>query len=148
VGIRAALLLFNAAIKHAEAVRRNFEAANATPEEIVEEAVSVTDPLLKFVKSVPDSEFRERFAGRYGSGGPLDYFYELAEIIWEHDKNFEPDGLTEYRASKDDQRIKEAESTIKFIENRITEIIVGYFKKIHGNNYWTYMGTKETRVKA
>ena len=148
VGVRAILLLFNGLIRHAEVVRRNFEAANATPEEIVAEAISISKPLVKFIQSAPDSEFLERFAGRYGSGGPLDYFYELAQTIWEQDKSFDPDGLSEYRASRDDQRIKEAEGTIKFIENRVTEIVINYFKKIHGSNYWTYIGTKELRVKA
>lgn len=148
VGIRAALLLFNAAIRHAEVVRKNFDATNATPEELVAEATAIAKPLIKFLQSVADSEFLERFAGRYGSGGPLDYFHELAQTIWEHDKSFDPEGLSEYLASKDDQRIKEAESTMKFIETRVTEIIIGYFKKVHGTNYWNYIGTKEMRVKA
>ena len=108
----------------------------------------LTKPLLKYIQSMPDAEFVERFAGKYGSGGPVEYFYELAQTIWEHDKSFDPDGLSEYRASRDDQRIKEAEGTIKFIENRVTELVINYFKKIHGNNYWNYIGTKEMRVKA
>ncbi len=129
-------------------MRKNFDATNATPEELVAEATAIAKPLIKFLQSVADSEFLERFAGRYGSGGPLDYFHELAQTIWEHDKSFDPEGLSEYLASKDDQRIKEAESTMKFIETRVTEIIIGYFKKVHGTNYWNYIGTKEMRVKA
>ncbi len=37
---------------------------------------------------------------------------------------------------------------MKFIENRVTEIVISYFKKLHGSNYWNYIGTKEMRVKA
>jgi DNA sulfur modification protein DndB len=33
-------------------------------------------------------------------------------------------------------------------ENRVTDIVISYFKKIHGSNYWNYIGTKEMRVKA
>src|SRR5207244_3056992 len=119
VGVRAMLLLFDALIRHAAVHRRNFDPNNARPEEIVEESIAVAAPLLKYLKAVSDKEFLERFGGRYGSGGPLDYFHELSQVIWEQDKSFAPEGLTEYLASKDDKRIKEAESTIKFIENRV-----------------------------
>jgi DGQHR domain-containing protein len=148
IGVRAMLLLFYAAIKHSELKRKNFDASNATPEEIVEEAVAVAKPLIEFLSSVPDAEFLERFDVKPGSGGPPEFFYELCRVIWEHDNSFAPQGLAEYIASKDDKRVKEAENTIKFIENRVTEIVIGYFKKIHGNNYWNYVGTKEMRVKS
>jgi hypothetical protein len=72
----------------------------------------------------------------------------MCQIIWDNDKSFTPEGLIEYIESKDEMRIKEAENTIKFMENRVTEIVISYFKKIHGNNYWNYVGTKEMRVKA
>ena len=148
VGVRAMLLLFDALIKHAVTKRKNFDPNNANPKEIVDETIAVAKPLAEFFQSASDKEFAERFAARYGSGGPLDYFYELSQTIWEHDKSFSPEGLAEYLASKDDKRIKEAEDTIKFIENRITDIVISYFKRLHGNNYWNYIGTKEMRVKA
>ena len=61
---------------------------------------------------------------------------------------FSPPGLEDYISSKDDRRVQEAEATIKFVELRATEIIVGYFKKLHGDKYWNYMGTRDMRVKA
>jgi len=75
-------------------------------------------------------------------------FTSYHQTVWEHDKSFVPEGLEEYLASKDEKRISEAEDTIKFIENRVTEIIVSHFKKLHGNKYWNYIGTKEMRVKG
>lgn len=148
VGIRALLLLLHALIKHAERKRRNFEPRNATPEEIVEQALAFAKPVLEFLRSAPDSIFSERFGGKYGSGGPPEYFYELCQLLWEQDNSFSPDGLEQYMASKDSARIQEAETTIKFIEVRVTEIVINYFKKLHGANYWKYVGTKDMRVKA
>ena len=148
VGLRAVLLLFESLIKHAEHKHKNFDPANATPEEIVEEATSAAKPLFAFLKSIPDAEFLERFARKYGSGGPPEYFYEMAQVIWGNDKTFNPLGLEEYMSSKDDVRIREAEKTIKFIENRVTEIVINYFKKIHGEKFWNYVGTSDMRVKA
>jgi hypothetical protein len=148
IGVRAMLLVFDAVIRHAATKRKNFDPHNAEPEEIVEEATAVARPLVNFLRSTSDAEFLDRFAGRYGSGGPLDYFYELSQIIWDQDKSFVPEGLAEYLASKDDKRIKEAEGTLKFIENRVTEIVINHFKKLHGNSYWNYIGTKDMRVKA
>jgi DGQHR domain-containing protein len=148
VGVRAMLLMFDSLIKHAAAKRKNFDPSNATPAEIVDEAARVAKPLIERLGDISDSEFLERFSEKYGSGGPLDYFYELSQIIWEKDKSFAPEGLAEYVASKDEKRIKEAETTIKFIENRVTDIVLDYFKKLHGSNYWNYIGTKEMRVKA
>ncbi len=148
VGIRALLLLMNALIKHAEARQRNFDPNNATPREIVDEAASLATPLIEHFRTISHSEFLERFSEKYGSGGPPEYFFEMSQVIWHADKTFTPDGLLQYVESKDERRIKEAEGTIRFIENRVTEIVVSYFKKIHGANYWNYVGTKEMRVKA
>jgi hypothetical protein len=142
------LLLLRATIEHACAKRKNFDPNNATPEEIVEESAEILEPLIKYLNRVSDTEFLGRFGEKYGSGGPPEYFLEMAQIIWDRDKTFAPDGLLEYIESKDERRIKDAESTIKFIENRVTEIVINYFKKIHGSNYWNYVGTKEMRVKA
>jgi DGQHR domain-containing protein len=148
IGIRAMLLLLNALIDHATRTSADFVPTRATPEQIVEKVTNLSAPLREYLGKVSDAEFCERFAGRYGSGGPLDYFYELCQIVWDKDRNFLPDGLAQYLESKDDQRIQNAENTIKFIENRVTEIIISYFKRIHGSAYWNYIGTKEMRVKA
>jgi DNA sulfur modification protein DndB len=148
VGIRAMLLLFNALIAHAGTKRRNFDPTNAKPQEIVDEAVTVAKPLISFLGSISDQEFIERFGEKYGSGGPPEYFYELSQMIWESDAAFSPQGLLEYIASKDDRRVKEAEEAIKFIETRVTETIVSYFKRLHGDKYWNYLGTRDMRVKA
>ncbi len=142
------LLLFHALIRHAAIKQKNFDPNNATVEEIIEEVTAISPPLLEYLRTASDAEFLERFPIRYGSGGPPDYFHELCQTIWEHDKTFSPEGLEEYLASKDDKRIQDAETTIKFIETRATEIVFSYFRKIHGTNYWNYVGTKDMRVKA
>ena len=110
--------------------------------------MALTKSLIDFLENLSDANFLERFGEKYGSGGPPKYFFEMAQAIWEHDREFTPDGLVEYIESKDEKRIKDAEATIKFIENRVTEIVISYFKKIHGPGYWNYVGTKEMRVKA
>jgi len=147
-GLRALFLLFSSLIEFARRNKRNFDPENATSTEIAEEAATLASPLLEYLRSLPDEEFAERFGRKYGSGGPLEYFYELSEIIHETDPKYAPDGLEEYIKLKDDSRIHAGEETIKFIEGRVTEIIVSYFRKLHGNNYWNYMGTKDMRVQS
>jgi hypothetical protein len=148
IGLRACFLLFAATIEHARTKHKALDLGRATPDQLAGAALEVAKPVLEYLETVSDDEFMQRFAGRYGSGGPLDYFFELAQLIWEKDKSFAPDGLANYLESKDEKRIQAASDTIKFIENRVTDIIVDYFKKLHGDNYWTYIGTKEIRVKA
>jgi len=148
VGLRALLLLFDALIRHAETINKNFEPANATAAEIADEALSIAKPLIAYLRLATDEKFIERFGRKYGSGGPPEYYMEMAQIIWETNKKFDPLGLQDHLASKDDTRVKNAESTIKFIEARATDLIVSHFKKLHGKNYWNYVGTKEMRVKA
>ncbi len=147
VGVRALLLLFYALIRHAESVT-HFRPAKANPDEIVDRAMALAAPLTEFLRNIPDQQFLERFSRKYGSGGPPEYFYELAQQIWEKNPNFCPDGLKEYIASKDETRVQEAASSLKYIENRVTEIIVAHFRKLYGDKYWTYMGTADMRVKA
>jgi hypothetical protein len=143
------LLLFESAIRHAESNHKNFDPRNATPKEIVDLVGGIVAPLIQKLSSLPDADFLERFGStKYGSGGPPEFFFEMAQIIWDNDKEFTPHGLEEYIASKDEVRVQEAEATIKFIENRVTEIVFDHFKRIHGANYWNYVGSKEMRVKA
>src|SRR5262249_29201655 len=110
VGIRALLLLLHALIKHAQSKRKNFDPSNAKPEEIVEQALAIAKPVLEFLKNVTDVDFLERFSGKYGSGGPVEYFYELCSLLWQQDNTFSPEGLEQYITAKDSTRIKEAEA--------------------------------------
>ena len=48
VGVRAMLLLFDAAIRHAAIKEKNFDPSKAKREEIVEEAIAVAKPLVKY----------------------------------------------------------------------------------------------------
>jgi DGQHR domain-containing protein len=148
VGIRALLLLFNALIEHAEAHTRGFKARNSSPTEIVDEVWKRAKALSEYLACVPQPEFADRFSGRYGSGGPAQYYFDLCEIVAEKEQNFSPEGLAEHIAAKDADRVRDAESTLKFIENRVTDIVIGYFKRIHGEKFWNYLGTKDMRVKA
>jgi DNA sulfur modification protein DndB len=146
-GCRAMLLLFHALIRHAEK-RNGFDAAKVKTERLVDEVMEVAKPLTQFLSSVPDDEFLERFTKKYGSGGPPEYFYEMSQVIWEQDKKFTPEGLEEHINSKDEQRVRGAQDTIQYLESRITDIVINYFKKLHGEKYWNFLGTKEMRVKA
>jgi hypothetical protein len=137
-GIRALLLLFDALIKHAAENKKGFGPGNVKPDEIVDEVIEICKPLIEFIRSSPDDKFAEQFGGKYGSGGPVEYFCELSQIIWSKNSAFKPDGLEKYLNSKDDRRVKQAAETIKFIETRMTDIIVNYFTKMHGANYWNY----------
>jgi len=148
VGVRAMLLLLWATIDHAVKKHKAFDPTNATTSELVAEAAEVIAPLIGHLKELPDTEFLESFGEKYGSGGPPEYFLEMSQIIWEQDRTFTPEGLEEYIESKDERRVKDAESAVKFIENRVTEIVIGYYKKLHGASFWNYVGTKEMRVKA
>jgi len=148
VGLRALLMLFNALITHVESKKKNFDAHNAEPSEIIDAILPSLEPILTYLRDEPSASFKERLGNKYGSGGPLTYFYELAQIIHDADVAFSPEGLTEHIASKDNERIEAASKTISFIENRVSDIIFDHFKKLHGEKYWNQIGTPQMRVKA
>jgi DNA sulfur modification protein DndB len=149
VGLRALLLLFHALITHADSQKKNFDAHNAHPSEIIEAVLAFAGPLLQYLQDEPNVSFKERFGRtKYGSGGPPSYFFELSQIIHDVDSKFCPDGLTEHIASKDNERIESATKTISFIENRVSDIIFDHFKKLYGDKYWNQVGTPQMRVKA
>jgi DNA sulfur modification protein DndB len=102
-GIRALLLLFDALIKHAAENKKGFDPANVKPEEIVDEVTEICKPVIEFIRSSPDDKFVEQFGAKYGSGGPVEYFHELSQIIWSKNSAFKPEGLEEYLNSKDDK---------------------------------------------
>jgi DNA sulfur modification protein DndB len=129
VGLRALLLLLGALISHGAANKKNFDPHNASPDEIVDAIIAHSAPLLDYIQKEADASFKERFGHtKYGSGGPPIYFYELAQIIYDANPAFCPEGLLEHIASKDKKRIETAAKTISFIENRMTDIIFEHFK--------------------
>jgi DNA sulfur modification protein DndB len=149
VGLRALLMLLNALIGYTESKKKNFDARNASPEEIIDAILPLMSPLAKYLQNEPNTSFKERFGRtKYGSGGPPTYFYELSQIIHDADSTFSPDGLLEHIASKDNERVETAAKTISFIENRVSDIIFDHFKKLHGDKYWNQIGTPQMRVKA
>lgn len=148
VGFRALMLLYMSLIDHAQTKSKNFDPENNTPDEVAQHAAAGAAPLFAYLKRVTDEEFAEKFSRKYGSGGPTEFFFELAHIVSENDSSFNPDGLLEYIASRDEGRVKEAEDTIKYIESKVTDLIVDHFKALHGEKYWQYLGTADMRVKS
>lgn len=148
VGIRGYLLLFAALIDHLEN-NSKLDSKKTTPTTLVDSVAMEMAPLLQFVQKAGDADFSERFGRKfYGSGGPIEYFYELTQIIYSSNPEFNPEGLQEYMDSKDETKLKDAHDIMRFIEIRATEIIIDYFKKVHGEKYWNYIGTKDMRVKS
>jgi DGQHR domain-containing protein len=146
-GVRGLLLLLAAFISHVEKASR-IKAPDLAVPEVIQEIEGLLQPLLIYLRDVPEQQFLERFTVKYGSGGPREYFFELAEVVHQVVPEFRPDGLEDYLESKNSDRVAAAEANIKYFENKITDIIVSKFKALHGDKYWDYIGSKDMRVKA
>jgi DNA sulfur modification protein DndB len=148
IAIRGMLLLLEYALSQIPVWVKGFSVRNANVDPLVQELKRVLKPLLDWVQSSSVEDLKKKLDVGYGSGAHPAYFLEIASIIHAKDPSFAPHGLAEFIRSKDTARAEKAEKIGKFIEQRITEILTGHFRALHGEKYWNYMGTPQMRVKA
>ena len=149
VAIQAYLQLFAGFIAYME-INKGLSARELTPEEILAEVEEYLDPVLRWLVDTSPSLVEETFKVQFGSGGPREYFYRLAQIVREEYSDFEPEGMAEWEEERSTERIAAADQKLKELNILVQKRIFDVFKAHYGiekNAYWE-KGVVDKDIKA
>lgn len=138
VAIQAYLQLFAGLIAYME-INKGLSARELTPEEIVAEVEEYLDPVLRWLVDASPLLMEETFKVQFGSGGPREYFYRLAQIVREEYSDFEPEGLAEWEEERSTERVAAADQKLKELNILVQKHIFDVFKVHYGiekDAYW------------
>ena len=144
-GIGALLRLFRAILDHVTYARRGVEYQTLSPDAIVGLVVEYVTPVIEWFDTVYDSN-QSRFRGRFGTGGPIIYAFNLMEIIHYNFPDFQPPGLDEHIRESSQSRISDAQQLVTEIEDIVRNITLTLLKAKFGENEtgWWRQGVPST----
>ena len=82
-------MLFSELIKYIE-FNNNLDAKDLTIEQLIKLIENYLSPVLSYVYNASDNDFESRFKVPFGSGGPIQYFYQLSKLIRKSYPDFSP----------------------------------------------------------
>lgn len=148
-GIFGFLLLFSELISYMEG-ESALDSRHLDPETIVEEISLYLDPITKWLSTNTPSTIESFLKVPYGSGGPPEYYHRLVSIIQDVFADFIPEGFDDWKLSRSEERIQNADSQIKQINVMVQKAIFDKLRAIYGessNEYWE-KGVKDSKIKV
>ncbi len=130
----------------------DLERARRTPEhQLIADVSPLLSPVLDFIKSgVPNVD--QTFSVQYGSGGPPEYFFRLANIIKAKEPSFHPVGFDEWQITQSEELQNQADRQLQEINGLTGKHIFAVFRALYGedrNAYWEKgVISKEIRTRA
>jgi len=128
------------------------DAKELTVEQLIGEIKDYLTPVLSFVSTAHDADFEKLFKVPFGSGGPIQYYYRLCDLVRKNLSDFCPDGYKDWEASQSEEKIRIADQQVKKLTSSIQGYIFDMFKKLYGekdNAYWERGVTdKEMKTNA
>jgi len=106
------------------------------PQELVSEIEEYLLPISEWLEAADATAMEGKFRVQYGSGGPREYFFRLAELIQERYHDFEPEGMTEWREEKSEDNVRRADEQLKEINRVVQHALFARLKDEFGNDYW------------
>jgi DGQHR domain-containing protein len=150
-GARGFLMLFAELIKYMES-QTKLDAKELTVEQLIGDIKDYLTPVLSFISSSRDADLEKLFKVPYGSGGPIQYYFGLCQLVRQSYQDFCPVGYEDWDTSQSQEQINLADQRIKELTTSIREYIFDKFKKTYGeekNAYWEYGVTnKDMKTKA
>ena len=134
-GIHAYCLLLGELIDYMSA-DKGMDPKELSPQELVSEIEEYLVPIADWLEAADGSAMEGKFRVQYGSGGPREYFFRLAELIQERYQDFEPEGMTEWREEKSEDNVRRADEQLKEINRVVQHALFAKLKKQYGNDYW------------
>ena len=149
VALQAYLKLLGELIKSGES-KTGLDAREREPNEIVVQIEEYLQPILNWLCGADPIQMERTFKVQYGSGGPIEYFFRLCQIVRNSFSDFSPEGLDEWTEAQSEERIAEADLKLKELNIRVQKAIFDILKQKYGfenNAYWN-KGIADKKIKA
>jgi len=120
------------------------KAIDTTPEELIEEILHYTEPIVRYFKDATYDEIKN-FRRQLGAAGQRYCAYGMMEMIHQEYNDFKPVGLDEYIREKYSTRNEEARNIVPQIQLLISKNVISTLKVKFGedNEEWWYDGIPE-----
>ena len=144
-GVGALLRLFREVLDHISYARRDIDFQTLSPGAIVGLVAEFVTPVIEWFNAEYDSD-QSRFRGRFGTGGPIVYTFNMMEIIHSRFPDFQPPGLNEHMREGSQSRISYAQQLVTEIEDAIRNIALTVLKAKFGEDEtgWWRQGVPST----
>jgi len=146
-GIRGYLTLLASLITFIEE-KNKIDAKQLDPVDLIGEIEDYLKPILLYVEIADDSEFEEIFKVKYGSGGPVQYYFKLVGLINEEIHEFSPEGYEDYIQSQSEEKINQADSIVKELQTIIPAYIFDKFRELYGKEDYLEVGVPNVDMRT
>jgi DNA sulfur modification protein DndB len=130
-GVRAHFQLIQEMLQYL-AKDGKFDPAAETPDKIVGELITFSEPVQSFIKNATDKQIESKFSRKFGEGGVAEYYFNLCDLIQKKHKEFGSPEYKKYIARQADARVDQADADVGDLQNAISQVVIESLKKIHG----------------
>jgi len=146
-GIRGYLTLLSSLIAFIEE-KNKIDAKKLDPVDLIGEVEDYLKPILFYLEAADDSEFEEMFKVKYGSGGPVQYYFNLVDLIYEENSEFSPEGYEDFIKSQSEEKISRADDILKDLQTIIPKYIFNKFRELHGEEDYLELGVPNVDMRT
>jgi hypothetical protein len=135
IGVQGYIRLLQALIEYMTA-KTGQEAHSLDGDELIEQLEPYLKPVLEFVESAEDAEFRKRFKQPFGSGGPPRYFFQLVALVRTKYLDFKPAGYDDFITEQAAEVTQEADARTKSVVDRVHNHVVSVLRANWGGDFF------------
>ena len=145
LGISSLLRVFQAVLEHVNYTNNDIEFHKLSPDAIVGSVGQFVSPIVDWFNTEYDSN-QSRFQGRFGSGAPIIYAFEMMGIIHDRFPSFDPPGLAKHKQEGSAETITYAQQMITEIEDAMRKLTFAVLKAKFGEDEseWWRKGVPQT----
>lgn len=155
-GVRAFLLLFAECCNHLNAAGE-IDPVVASEQDLVSAVERLIQPVLSFIRADDHLAMKELFSRKFGEGGVLEYFENLAEFVCAATPTFGSEELRKGIALKKDKRKTSTDTDVIALSKDLLDTVIAVLKQHYGDkvsrtgepDYWRLgVESKKIRVSA
>lgn len=105
-------------------------------------------PVLKFIRTTPESEFRRVFTVPFGNSGPREYYFRLVNQVREEFPDWIPTGYEDYVQKVSQDAVRIADDRVKWIQSSVQGFVIETLHRQLGEQFFELVVPKSIQMKA
>ena len=123
--------------------KENVDPVEAELDELETMLEDYLQPIWVFIREADNETFARRFKVPFGSGGPAQYFFKLAELIHGRYDDFAPEGLEDFIQTVSEGAAQQADRDVRWIQKAVPEFVLQTLKNEFGDQFFEQCVPKE-----
>jgi len=113
-----------------------------------EEILPLVQPVIDYISTTPEEEFKVTFTVPFGSSGPKNYFFILVKFIRKQLPDWVPPGFEEYVQQLTQEQVRLADERVKWIQAETQAFVITKLKEKLSDRFFDVGVPKTIYVKA